>query len=99
MAINGTIKVTRQNTSTNWHVLTSEVSGYIKTNFRDNNKRDISSDVTSADGLVRTITYTFVNQAAKNEWVEDTTVQSMLNARDTYNVANNIDLERTETES
>ena len=99
MAINGTITLTRQNTSTNWHTLTDEVTTYLKTNFIDTNKRTFGGESISADGLVKTVTYTFSNQTAKNDWVEDVTIQSMLNSRDTYNVANNIDLERTETES
>ncbi|SVC31960.1 uncharacterized protein METZ01_LOCUS284814 [marine metagenome] len=99
MAINGTIKLTRQSTSTNWHTLTDEVTTYLKANFIDTNKRTFGGESISEDGLIKTVTYTFADQTAKNDWVEDVTIQSMLNSRDTYNVANNIDLERTETES
>jgi len=103
MAINGTIKLTRPNTDTAWHSLTDDVTAYLKTNFIDTGKRVYKigglGESISDDGLVKTVTYSFLNQDAKNDWVEDETVQSMLNARDTHNVSNNIDLERSETES
>ena len=99
MAINGTIKMTRPNTSTAWYVIPDNTKTYLKENFIDTGKRTFDSETVSANGLVKTITYTFTNQEAKNAWVADSTIQGHLNARDTHNVTNKIDLERAETDS
>ena len=76
-----------------------DISGNAKT--KDYILKEITQAVTITAARVKPelIMGVIANQTAKNDWVEDANIQSMLNSRDTYNVANNIDLERTETES
>ena len=104
MAIKGTLIFTRPNTGVAWYEPTDEQKATVKAAFGDTGLRTSSakniydSETISADGLKKTWVYTFANSDAKSAWVDNETVQSMLNDRDTYNVANNIDMERSEEE-
>ena len=104
MAIRGTLKFTRPNTGVAWFEPTDEQKAAIKSAFADTGLRSGSanniyeSETVSGDGLTKTYVYSFVNNSAKTSWADNETVQSMLNARDVYNVSNGIDMERTEEE-
>ena len=99
MAITGTIVLTRPNTGVDWYEITPDFKTYVLENFIDTGLRTREIGVESGDGLIMTLEYTFSNQDAKIARTTDETVQSMLNARDTYNLDNDIDMVRTEDET
>ncbi|SVA15091.1 uncharacterized protein METZ01_LOCUS67945 [marine metagenome] len=99
MSTNGTIVYTRPNTGVDWYEVTPEFVTYVLANFINTGLRTREVAVESEDGLTQTLEYTFPSQDAKIAWTTDETVQSMLNARDNYNLDNDIDMVRTEDES
>ena len=89
-------RTTRHDISIAWYRATDEYKAYLKTNFEDTGKitnieRVFSNGGTSRDydSTLKTVTLTLENQDANTEWREDSTCQAHLNARDTYEAANN----------
>ena len=94
-------KYTRPNTDVAWY--TASDSGYsnfcdhIQENYKDTGKRishSFSAVLTpsgwSENELEMTMTFVYRDEAAAQELSSDSTVETYLSARDTYNDANNI---------
>ena len=89
-------KYTRPNTGVDWFVaeagnyMTTSDRSYVITNYVDNSKRVSAVSSVSCNGLELTKTFVFRDEAAKNEYVNDSRIQSFRSAQTSYNSANNI---------
>jgi hypothetical protein len=63
---------------------------YINTNYKDTGKYKGSREITS-DGLMLIVTHTFTDQAALEEFTNDSYLSEMAANRDAYNLANGIE--------
>ena len=70
--------------------MSDEVIDYIKTNYDDTGKRTSFSVSSSDDGLVRTYTSIFKDEASKNKFLADSTIKTESTRRNTINAANGI---------
>ena len=70
--------------------MSDEVIDYMKTNYDDTGKRTSFSVSSSDDGLVRTYTSIFKDEASKNEFFADSTIAAESTRRNTINAANGI---------
>ena len=89
-------KYTRPNTGVDWHTVSdnaySNFCDYIDENYNDTGKRISQSLLPwpTDDEVEMTATFVYRDEAAAQEHSSDSTVQTYLAARNTYNDANNI---------
>jgi|TARA_R110000782_G_scaffold4340_7_gene15404 hypothetical protein len=83
------------NSDTAFEGISAEVLAYIKTNYVDTGKRISFSVDSSDDGLVLTYTSVFLDESAKNEVVNDSTISTESARRNKVNADNGITKELT----
>jgi len=89
-------KYTRQNNDTDWYIggsdtnMTTSDVAYVTSNYIDTDKRISAVNSVSGNGLELTKTFVFRDEAAKNEYVNESRIQSYCSAQASYNSANNI---------
>ena len=83
------------NSDTAFEGISAEVLAYIKTNYVDTGKRISFSVDSSDDGLVLTYTSVFLDESAKNEVVNDSTISTESARRNKINADNGITKELT----
>ena len=83
------------NSDTHFENMSDEVIAYIKTNYDDTGKRISFSVDSSDDGLVLTYTSVFLDESAKNEVVNDSTISTESARRNKINADNGITKELT----
>jgi hypothetical protein len=81
---------TRPEDDTAFEHMSAEVLAYIKTNYDDTGKRISFSIDSSDDGLVLTYTSVFLDESAKNEVVNDSTISTESARRNKINADNGI---------
>ena len=94
MSIKNTIVFTRPSTSVDFPELTAEFIG-VATEYDLAGKRDLKSNIISADGLTQTVVTIFDSEESRFDWVENSTIQSALNVRDMYCIENDIVISQT----
>ena len=95
MAWKKVIVRTIPNSDTAFEGISAEVLAYIKTNYVDTGKRISFSVDSSDDGLVLTYTSVFLDESAKNEVVNDSTISTESARRNKVNADNGITKELT----
>ena len=90
MAWKRVVRFVRPNDSIDFENLTNSENQYIHNNYVTSNKCDPHSVVVSANGLERHHTRIFTNESNRNEFVADSSIQSMHNRRTTANTSNGI---------
>lgn len=101
MAIRTTLVFKRPDTSIAFDEMvkrTSDLENYWQTNYRDTGKITDWTRTDSEDGLTRTLVITWKDEASSIEFVKDSTIQAMLNHRDSYNIENGISFEKSTEE-
>ena len=81
---------TKPNANTAYEQMSDEVISYMKTNYHDTGKRTSLSVSSSDDGLVRTYTSIFKDEASKNKFLADSTIKTESTRRNTINASNGI---------
>ena len=81
------------NSDTAFERMSAEVLAYIKTNYDDTGKRISFSAETSDDGLVQTITSVYENEAARDEFHNDSTILAEASRRNKVNADKGITIE------
>ena len=95
MPIRSTTKFTRPNTGVAWYESSSDFKAHSKSTYEDTNKKTAVATDNKKNTTVWTVITDFADATAKSEWDNDSSVKSMLAERRTYNIANNITVERT----
>ena len=93
MAWKKVIVRTIPNSDTAFERMSAEVLAYIKTNYDDTGKRISFSAETSDDGLVQTITSVYENEAARDEFHNDSTILAEASRRNKVNADKGITIE------
>ena len=94
MAIKNIFSLTRPSTSVDFPELTAEFR-VVAVEYDLAGKRDLKSNIISADGLTQTVVSIFDSEASRFDWVENSTIQSALNVRDMYCIENDIVISQT----
>jgi hypothetical protein len=89
MAIKNIFSLTRPSTSVDFPKI-SDVFVGIAIDYDLAGKRKVKSKSISADGLKQTIVTIFDSESSRFDWVENSTIQTELNARDIYCIENDI---------
>ena len=84
---------TLPNNTTLFETMTDESIAYIQTNYVDTGKRISFSAETSDDGLVQTITSVYENEAARDEFHNDSTILAEASRRNKVNADKGITIE------
>tara|TARA_Y100000310_G_C20386557_1_gene670711 strand:- start:97 stop:423 length:327 start_codon:yes stop_codon:yes gene_type:complete len=92
------VKHTRPNTGVNFYkdssgggkYMSPSAKTHVKNTYVDTGKRISFTTSLSGNQLELTKTYVFSNETAKNEYVNDSVIQSWLSDCNTYNTANGI---------
>ncbi len=91
------VKITTTNvrlsTDTAWHKPSTAQANYIKTNYTDTGKRTEVS-ATGENGLTKVKVVTFASTSVKSEWDADSTIDTFIDERKTYNRSNRITFEQ-----
>ena len=95
MAWKKVIVRTIPNSDTAFEKMSDEVIDYMRTNYDDTGKRTSFSVSSSDDGLVRTYTSIFKDEASKNKFLADSTIKTESTRRNTINASNGITKENT----
>ena len=89
MAIKNIFSLTRPSTSVNFPEISATFIG-LAIDYDKAGKRKVKSKTISADGLKQTIVTIFDSESSRFDWVENSTIQTELNARDIYCIENDI---------
>ena len=89
MAIKNIFSLTRPSTSVDFPEISATFIG-LATEYDLAGKRDLKSNIISADGLTQTVVSIFDSESSRFDWVENSTIQAELNARDVYCIENDI---------
>ena len=95
MAIRSTTKLTRPNTGVAWYATSSDFNAHVKSTYEDTGKKTTVVTDNKKNTTVWTVITEFADSTAKSEWDNDSAVKSMLAERRSYNIANNITVERS----
>ena len=89
MAIKNIFSLTRPSTSVDFPEISATFIG-LAMDYDEAGKRFVKSKTISADGLKQTIVTIFDSESSRFDWVENSTIQKELNARDIYCIENDI---------
>ena len=84
------VRRTRPSTSVAFERISEEVQSYRETNYDDTGKLLAFTITESADGLQETATLGFRDEAAKNEFLADSTLSTEFTRRNNVNTGNSI---------
>ena len=90
MAWQRVVKRTRPSVEVDWEPFSTEASNYVKENYDNTGKRTSFEIVLSEDSLEATYTSVYADEAAKNEFITDSTILTEFKRRNAVNRSNNI---------
>ena len=88
-------KIVRENADTLFFDTPDNVKKYIKETYEDTGKKTTVVTDNKKNTTLWTVITEFADSTAKSEWDNDSAVKTMLAERRSYNIANNITVERS----